>query len=109
MHPRGKLAAFLWPDSELPDARKTLRNALALLRSLLADANSAPAQHTHLLSQGELIGLNPQASLQLDLAVVQPASNAAQRFSTPPPEPPPAALVSQLPQAPPLVRGTVLV
>src|SRR5258708_13996448 len=72
MHPRGKLAAFLWPDSELPDARKTLRNALGLLRSLLADSDSAPAQHTHLLSQGGLIGLNPQAPLPLALPVAQP-------------------------------------
>src|SRR2546427_11097734 len=55
MHPRSKLAALLWPDSDPPDARRTLRNAIGLLRSLLADSDSAPAQHTHLLSQGELI------------------------------------------------------
>jgi len=41
MHPRSKLAAFLWPDSESSDARRTLRNALGLLRSLLADSDSA--------------------------------------------------------------------
>src|SRR5260221_5428363 len=68
MHPRSKLAAFLWPDSESSDARRTLRNALGLLRSLLAD--SSPAQHSHLLAQGELIGLSPQAPLELDLVVV---------------------------------------
>src|SRR5260370_33009478 len=38
LHPRSKLAALLWPDSELHDARTALRNALALLRSLLDDA-----------------------------------------------------------------------
>ena len=32
LHPRNKLAALLWPDSEPPDALKGLRNALALLR-----------------------------------------------------------------------------
>src|SRR3989442_8762209 len=47
MHSRSKLAALLWPDSEPADARKTLRNALTLLRHLLADAS--PAQHSHLL------------------------------------------------------------
>src|SRR5215468_8704482 len=46
-YPRSKLAAFLWPDSEPHDARTALRNAIALLRSLLADADSAPAQHSH--------------------------------------------------------------
>src|SRR5207249_7393350 len=37
MHPRSKLAAFLWPASEPPAARTGLRTALTLLRSLLAD------------------------------------------------------------------------
>src|SRR5438105_405425 len=45
MHSRGKLAALLWPDSESSDARRTLRNAIGLLRSLLADptASTVPA------------------------------------------------------------------
>jgi DNA-binding SARP family transcriptional activator/tetratricopeptide (TPR) repeat protein len=115
LHPRSKLAAFLWPDSEPADARKTLRNALTLLRSLLADPNPATApdslpggQDAHLLIQGELIGLNPQAPLELDLAVVQQAYSAAQRFSTPPSEPQRAALVTQLQQALVLVHGPFL-
>src|SRR5260221_13384974 len=112
---RSKLAALLWPDSEAADARKTLRNALGLLRSLLADPNPATApdslpkgQDAHLLSQGELIGLNPQAPLELDLVVVQQAYTAAQRFSTPPPEPQRAALVLQCQLALALVRGLSL-
>src|SRR5256712_10563694 len=64
MHPRRKLAALLWPDSEPADARKTLRNALTLLRSLLADAS--PAQPGHLQASQDLLGLNPQAPLELD-------------------------------------------
>src|SRR5258708_38631199 len=107
-HPRSKLAALLWPDSEASDARRTLRNALGLLRSLLADSHSAPAQHTHLLSQGELIGLNPQAPLELDLAVGQQASSAVQLFATRPSEHQRAALGAQLQQALALVRGPVL-
>src|SRR5216683_8257965 len=62
MHSRSKLAAFLWPDSESSDARRTLRNAIVLLRSLLADSNPtaapdslSPGQGVHLLSQGDLI------------------------------------------------------
>src|SRR5437899_13042551 len=73
LHPRSKLAALLWPDSEPQDARKTLRNALTLLRRLLADrAPSAPA-HSHLQASQDLLGLNPQAPLSLDLEVVQQA------------------------------------
>jgi predicted ATPase/DNA-binding SARP family transcriptional activator len=105
LHPRGKLAALLWPDSELADARKTLRNALTLLRSLLADASAA---HSHLLVEGDLLGLNPQAPLSLDLEVVQQAWHQAQRLSTVPSEPQRAPLVSQVQQALALVRGPFL-
>src|SRR5438105_3305445 len=115
LHSRSKLAAFLWPDSDPPDARRTLRNAIMLLRSLLADPNPStapaslsPGQDAHLLSQGELIGLNPQAPLELDLAVVQQAYTAAQRFSTPPSEPQRVTLVAQVQQALALVRGPFL-
>jgi len=55
MHSRSQLAALLWPDSEPSLARQTLRNALALLRSLLADAPAAG--HSHLLQEPELLGL----------------------------------------------------
>ena len=41
-HPRSKLAVFLWPDSEPHDALHNLRNAIALLRSLLADSDATP-------------------------------------------------------------------
>src|SRR5260370_14548432 len=108
MHPRGKLAALLWPDSEPHAARTALRNALALLRSLLADVGAAPAAPSHLLSERELVGLNPQAALELDLDVVHQAYTAAQRFATPPSESQRAALVAQFQQALFLVRGPFL-
>ena len=69
MHSRGKLADLLWPDSETHDARAALRNALLLLRNIPADP-SAPG-HSHLLAQQGLLGLDPQAPLDLDLDVVQ--------------------------------------
>ncbi|HET8851655.1 MAG TPA: AAA family ATPase, partial [Ktedonobacteraceae bacterium] len=108
MHSRSKLAAFLWPDSEPHVARKALRNALALLRHLLDDHDASSAQHTHLRSEGELLGLNRQALFELDLDVVQQAYTAAQRLSTPPSEPQRATLVSQVQQALDLVRGPFL-
>src|SRR5712692_7032835 len=106
LHSRSKLAALLWPDSEPADARKTLRNALMLLRSLLADAS--PAQPGHLLAEQDLLGLNPQAPLELDLDVVQQAYRVAQRHSTLPAEEQRAALVAHVQHALALVRGPFL-
>ncbi len=64
LHPRSKLAAFLWPDSETPTAYSALRNALVLLHSLL---DATPVEHYPLLIQQDALGLNPQAQLELDL------------------------------------------
>ena len=84
MHSRSKLAALLWPDSEPSIARNALRNALALLRSLLAD--DLAAGHSHLLQEPELLGLNPHASLERDLDEVQRAWKAAQGLAAAPSE-----------------------
>ncbi|TMF41274.1 MAG: hypothetical protein E6I32_20650, partial [Chloroflexi bacterium] len=108
MHSRSKLAAFLWPDSEPHDARTALRNALMLLRSLLANPDATASPHSHLLSQRDLLGLDPQAPIELDLEVVQQAYTAAQRHSTLPAESQRAALVAQFQQALTLVRGPLL-
>src|SRR5258706_2585676 len=107
MHSRSKLAAFLWPDSEPVFARKALRNALALLRSMLNAADAA-AQHSHLLSERELLGLDPHAPLELDLDVVQQAWKAVQGLSTVPTEPQRTVLVAQVQHALALVRGPFL-
>jgi predicted ATPase/DNA-binding SARP family transcriptional activator len=108
MHPRSKLAALLWPDSEPHDARTALRNAIGLLRRLLADDDSAPSQHSHLLSEHELLGLDLHAPLELDLDVVQQAYQQAQLHPTIPPEPQRASLVAQWQYALSLVRGPFL-
>jgi len=108
LHPRSKLAALLWPGSESHDARTALRNALTLLRGLLADADATPAQNSHLLSERELLGLNPQAPLELDLDVVQQAWKEARRLSTIPSEPQRSSLVAQFQHALSLARGPFL-
>ena len=105
LHPRGKLAALLWPDSEPADARKTLRNAITLLRSLLADTSAA---HSHLLAEQDLLGLDPHAPFELDLDMVQQAYHQIQRLSTIPSEEQRAALVAQVQHALALVRGPFL-
>jgi DNA-binding SARP family transcriptional activator len=107
-HSRSKLAAFLWPDSAPHDARTALRNALALLRSLLADPNATASPHSHLSSERDLLGMDSQAPLELDLDVVQEAYAAAQRLSTLPAESQRAALVAKFQQALALVRGPFL-
>src|SRR5947199_2197220 len=108
LHPRSKLAALLWPDSEPQDARRALRNALALLRRLLADRDASAPAPSHLLSEQDLLGLDPQAPLALDLEVVQQAYQQAQRHSTLPCQEQRAALVSQVQHALALVRGPFL-
>src|SRR6266700_1986424 len=108
LHSRGKLATFLWPDSEPRVARKALRNALALLRHLLADPEASPAQPSHLLSSGELLGLDPQSPRELDLDVVQRAWNEAQRLTTPSSSEQRTALVTGVQHALALVRGPFL-
>jgi len=108
MHPRGKLATFLWPDSDPPDARNALRNAIALLRSLLAGADSSAEQHSHLLSEHELLGLDPHTPLEFDLDVMQQAWKQAQGLSAFLSEPQRAELVAQWQHALSLVRGPFL-
>ncbi len=108
MHSRAKLAAFLWPDSEPRVARKVLRNALALLRHLLDDHDASPAQHSHLLSSGDLLGLDPQAPCELDLDLVQRAWKEAQRLTLPLAQEQRATLVPDIQQALSLVRGPFL-
>ncbi len=108
MHSRSKLAALLWPDSESSAARKTLRNAIVLLRSLLAGSDASASPHSHLRSEGELLGLDRQALFELDLDVVQQAYQQAQRHSTIPSEEQRAALVTSVQHALTLVRGPFL-
>src|SRR5256885_1587852 len=108
MHSRSKLAALLWPDSEPSDALKGLRNALTLLRHLLVGPDSSASPHSHLLSEHELLGLDPHAPLELDLDVVQQAWHQAQRLSSAPSQEQRAALVSQVQHALSLVRGPFL-
>ncbi|TMD67792.1 MAG: hypothetical protein E6I97_22825, partial [Chloroflexi bacterium] len=108
MHPRSKLAALLWPDSEPHAARTALRNALTLLRRLLADLDPSAPAHSHLLCEHELLGLDPHAPYELDLEVVQQAYQQAQRLSSVPSEPERAALVSQVQHALAQVHGPFL-
>ena len=106
MHSRNKLTALLWPESEPRDARRSLRNALTPLRSVLSDASASP--HTHLISEGDLLGLNRQAPLELDLDVVQQVYQQPLRLCTAPPLSQGAMPIENLQHALTLVRGPFL-
>src|SRR5256714_4048322 len=107
MHSRSKLAAFLWPDSEPHAARTGLRTTLTLLRGLLTDSDASPSQHSHLLIEHEMLGLNPHVPLELDLDVVQQAYQAL-RLSAAHTEQQHAALVALFQHALAQVRGPFL-
>jgi DNA-binding SARP family transcriptional activator len=106
LHPCSKLAAFLWPKSKPHDAHMVLHKTITLLHGLLADASTA--QHSHLLNEQELLGLDLHAPLELDLDVVQQAYQQARGLSTIPSEPQRASLVAQWQYALSLVRGPFL-
>jgi DNA-binding SARP family transcriptional activator len=108
LHQRRQLDAFLWPDSEPHEARAALRNAIAVLRHLLADPAASASHHSHLLSPHDLLGLDPHAPLELDLAVVQQAWKEAQTLALAPSEEQRAALLARLQHALSLVRSPFL-
>src|SRR5438874_5752293 len=108
MHQRRQLDAFLWPDSEPHEARAALRNAIALLRRLLGDPEASSYPHTHVLSQHDLLSLDPHAPIELDLDVVLHAWKEAHKLSTLPSQEHHAALVTLVQRALALVRGPFL-
>jgi len=108
MHPRSKLAAFLWPDSGPEAGRTALRNALVPLRRLLIALDASASQPSHLLSEQDTLGLNPRAPLDLDLDVVQHAWQQAQLHSALRSEEQHVALIALVQQAIALVRGPFL-
>src|SRR6266852_9801135 len=108
MHSRSKLAAFLWPDSTAEIGRIALRNVLVSLRRLLVDTRTSASQQHYLLSEQGLLGLNPQAPLELDLREVQRVYQQIQKHSSLVSEVPQTVLVAQCQYALALVRGPFL-
>ncbi len=108
MHSRGKLAAFLWPDSKPEVGRIALRTALGSLRRLLVDTESAPGKQRYLLHEHDLLGLNPQAPLEFDLRTVQQVYQQVQKHSLSVSEAQQTVLMTQYQHALTLVRGPFL-
>lgn len=64
-HSRDELAAMLWPDSNNIAARKSLRQALAILRVVIGDELASPP---HLLITRDTLQFNPNSDYSLDVA-----------------------------------------
>ncbi|MFO7538141.1 MAG: tetratricopeptide repeat protein [Chloroflexota bacterium] len=64
-HRRESLAALLWPDQPDKQARHNLRQALSNLRQVLQDHDD---ERAFLLIDRHDVWLNPQASIQVDVA-----------------------------------------
>ena len=74
-HPRGTLAALLWPDHPHTAALSNLRNALSNLRRVLSASNADPP---FLLVTRATIRFNPASDHWLDVAAFGDAVSASQ-------------------------------
>src|SRR5437016_402551 len=66
-HSREKITALLWPDSDEPQGRTTLRRTLADLRGRLED----PGGPAHLIVERDMLGFNFSSSFDLDLHALE--------------------------------------
>ncbi len=82
-YPRATLADLLWPNYPDAAARANLRHALSRLRHALADHDAAEPL---LLADARVVGLNPAASIRVDLADFEALVAACAAHSHPSPE-----------------------
>ncbi len=73
-HSRDSLAALLWQDNSLAQARSYLRKTLWQLHNVLGDSLTGPAKNL-LEADNNAIQLNSSAGLWLDVAVFEEAYN----------------------------------
>ncbi len=77
-HRRDELVGLFWPDSSEEDARTSLRQALAQLRSALGDSQ---ADRSALLVSRESVQWNPEADAEVDVMVFENTLKAARLHS----------------------------
>lgn len=74
-HPREKLTALLWPESDAARGRGSLRTALAFLRRAF-EAAPTTANQSHLLIEPDTLAFDFNSDFELDLHRVTAALNA---------------------------------
>jgi DNA-binding SARP family transcriptional activator/tetratricopeptide (TPR) repeat protein len=110
LHPREKLTALLWPESDGAQGRASLRRSLAFLRRALGEAQPGSAGRTgeHLLVERDAIGFNFDADCTLDLQALQAATQSARQVLATGPAGSTPAVLAQLQAAAQLYRGDFL-
>ncbi len=114
LHPREKLTALLWPESDEEHGRMALRRTLALLRQSL-DEGSESQGRMHLLVERETLGFNFVSDFDLDLhqlntalALMRSQARPHTEQGTGVPEESRRHLLSKLQQAAHVYRGEFL-
>jgi DNA-binding SARP family transcriptional activator/predicted ATPase len=69
LHSREKITALLWPESDEPQGRATLRRTLADLRTTLEDT----MEPSHLIVERDVLGFNATSDCELDLRLLERA------------------------------------
>jgi DNA-binding SARP family transcriptional activator len=77
LHPREKLAALFWPESDSVHGRGALRTTLGHLRRTL-DQAVPPGSQAYLVVEADVLGFNPTSDFELDLRTVGAALGAEQ-------------------------------
>ncbi len=77
--PRETLAGLLWPDTSTAQSKKSLRQVLWQLQSLLNTQSGADDERI-LLVEPEWVRLNPQAEIWLDVVQFEKAYDPVQRI-----------------------------
>ncbi|GAC1382629.1 MAG: hypothetical protein NVS4B7_17750 [Ktedonobacteraceae bacterium] len=77
--PRETLASILWPDTTTVQSKKSLRQALWQLQSVLGSHNASVEERV-LLVEPDWIRLNSEADLRLDTAVLENAFQLVQKI-----------------------------
>ena len=76
LHPRERLAALFWPESEEAHSRAALRNALYGLRRALQEGAEEGASYLR-SGRDSAVGLDLASGVELDLRLLKAASDAA--------------------------------
>src|SRR3712207_6421149 len=76
-HPRDKLIALFWPDSDEAAGRATLRSTLARLREGLEGTTDEP----HLVVERDAVGFDFNSDYELDLHYLESAFGLARTLA----------------------------